>query len=126
MFKRADGVTMALAGLWETWMGPNGEEVDTVCIVTTEANGATSAIHPRLPAIIDAASVELWLDPDERSTDDALRLLHPPGNDFLTFTAIGDAVNKVANDGPEVQKALEAQPAIPAREPEGPAQASLF
>ena len=28
--RRADGMAMGLAGLWETWVGPNGEEVDTV------------------------------------------------------------------------------------------------
>ena len=126
LFRHAGGGTLALAGLWETWMGPNGEEVDTVCIVTTEANGATVAIHSRLPAIIEPGGFALWLDPDERSADEALRLLRPPANDVLTFTAIGDAVNKVANDGPEVQTPLADQPAIPVQAPVGPAQGQLF
>src|SRR5215813_9929250 len=30
-----NGGPIAFAGLWETWSGPNGEEVDTACIVTT-------------------------------------------------------------------------------------------
>jgi putative SOS response-associated peptidase YedK len=126
MFQRRDGGLLAFAGLWETWMGPNGEEVDTACIITTEANGATAAIHPRLPAIIETGHFDLWLDPDERGTDEALRLLRPPLSDVLTFSAIGDAVNKAANDGPEVQSPLDQQPAVPTREPDGPAQASLF
>ena len=37
---------IAFAGLWETWTGPNGEEVDTAAIVTTRAN-RTLAADPR-------------------------------------------------------------------------------
>lgn len=101
--RRTDGVTMALAGLWETWMGPNGEEVDTACIVTTGANGVSSAIHPRLPVVVEQGDVATWLEPDEMATEAALALLKPPDNDVLTFTPIGDLVNKVTNDGPEIQ-----------------------
>ena len=125
LFKRSDGAPLALAGLWETWMGPNGEEVDTACIITTSANGATAAIHPRLPAIIEPDRFGLWLDPDETSTDAAIALLQPPDNDRLSFVAIGDGVNKVANDGPQVQVPLSEQPDVPATAA-GPHQASLF
>ncbi|MGZ9073863.1 MAG: SOS response-associated peptidase, partial [Rhodoplanes sp.] len=36
--RRKGGGPLAFAGLWDAWTGPNGEEMDTVCIVTTRAN----------------------------------------------------------------------------------------
>jgi putative SOS response-associated peptidase YedK len=34
---------IAFAGLWETWTGPNGEEMETAAIVTTDANPTLAA-----------------------------------------------------------------------------------
>ena len=127
LFCRADGTPLALAGLWETWAGPNGEEVDTACIITTEANDATRAVHSRLPAIVEPAAFDLWLEPDESYTEQALALLAPADNEVLNFFAVGPAVNKVAHDGPDIQQPLTAQPAPARTAPvEPPAQASLF
>ncbi len=131
LLRRADGAPIALAGLWETWMGPDGEEVDTACIITTPANQATSAIHPRLPAMVERAAFDLWLDPDESCADAALALLKPAGEEILTFCPVGDLVNKVANDGPEVQRpvwpaALPRADREADREQAAPLQGSLF
>lgn len=104
---RHDGNPMGFAGLWETWVGPNGEEQDTACIVTTAANGATAAIHDRLPAILEPESFDLWLDPDESRADRAFGLLKPPGNEVLDFYEIGASINKVANDSPDVQSPVQ-------------------
>jgi len=131
LLRRRDGDPLGFAGLWETWMGPNGEEVDTACIVTTAANGATSALHPRLPAIIERAQFNLWLDPDEERTNEAYGLLHPPENDVLEFHEIGLAVNKVDHDAPDIQTRLSQkdrpEDVHPNKEPpEEPLQGSLF
>src|SRR5436853_7309211 len=42
------GGPIAFAGLWETWMGPNGEEMETAAIVTTQASADIAPIHPRM------------------------------------------------------------------------------
>src|SRR5690606_21972469 len=53
--------TMALAGLYSTWIGPNGEEVDTVCIVTVAPNLEISGVYDRMPAILQGqAAIDDW------------------------------------------------------------------
>ena len=103
LIRRRDGAPLALAGLWETWAGPNGEEVDTACIVTTMANGAMAAIHDRMPVILEPESFDIWLDCDDHDTRDAEALMCPAADDVLEFWPISTAVNKVANDDASVQ-----------------------
>jgi putative SOS response-associated peptidase YedK len=103
LLHRADGRLMAFAGLWETFLDPSGGEIDTACIVTTSANGATVAIHDRMPAIIDPEDFDAWLDPDE-ARPAPLDLLRPADEDAIAFYAIGTGVNRALNDAPEIQQ----------------------
>lgn len=125
--RRVDGATMGLAALWETWAGPNGEEVDTACIVTTEANALSAAIHPRLPVVLEPGDWARWLDPDDAGADAAAALLRPPADDALAFVPVGDAVGSVGNDGPEIQQPIGPPLALAAgAPPSGEVQPSLF
>lgn len=108
LFRRRDGAPMGFAGLYEVWMGPNGEEVETACIVTTMANGPVSAIHDRMPAILDPRDFDAWLDPDADNSARAARLLRPAAEDVLEFFEIGPAVGSVANDSEEIQRPARA------------------
>src|SRR6185369_4434775 len=60
--KTKSGEPIAFAGLWETWIGPNGEELDTAAIVTTEANAEMAAVHHRAPVIVPPEQFDFWLD----------------------------------------------------------------
>ena len=51
--RRRDGQPVAFAGVAETWTGPNGEEVDTVAIVTAAAAPEMSTLHERVPVTIE-------------------------------------------------------------------------
>jgi len=74
---RSDNAVFAFAGLWETWMGSDGSELDTACIITTAANRAVAAIHDRMPVVIQPEAYALWLDSDNVKADEAAALLVP-------------------------------------------------
>src|SRR5262249_45431704 len=56
------GGPIAFAGLWETWIGPNGEEMETAIIITTAAKGELARLHERTPVIVPPDAFDLWLD----------------------------------------------------------------
>lgn len=105
LIRRRDGAPMAFAGLWETWTGPNGEEVDGACVLTTPANQLISAIHDRMPVILEPEDFDRWLDANSVSAEEALALCAAVGEDVLEYWPIATDVNKVANDDVLIQKA---------------------
>jgi putative SOS response-associated peptidase YedK len=102
LLRRRGGGLMAFAGLWETFADPSGGEIDTACIITTNANGATIAIHDRMPAVLEPEHYDAWIDPDE-TIPPPLSLLRPADEEAIEFYAIAPLVNRVANDGPDIQ-----------------------
>ncbi|HWL06087.1 MAG TPA: SOS response-associated peptidase [Xanthobacteraceae bacterium] len=94
------GEPMAMAGIWETWTGPDGEEIDTAAIVTTEANGTLSSIHHRMPVLIPPEAFAQWLDCGDGTARDSARLMVPAPDEAVTAVPVSDAVNKAENDGP--------------------------
>jgi putative SOS response-associated peptidase YedK len=99
---RADGRPFALAGLAESWMGPNGEELDTVAIVTTGASRDLSVLHHRVPVAIREADFARWLDCSSDSADDAMALLAPPEVGEFTWHEVSTRVNHADNDDPQL------------------------
>jgi putative SOS response-associated peptidase YedK len=104
------GRPMAFAGLWETWTGPNGEEQETAAIVTTNANRTLSAIHERMPVIVDPSAFDLWLDSGKVDAKTATALITPAPENVLEAYEISPAVNRVANDSPKLIEPYGAQP----------------
>ncbi|MGA8495866.1 MAG: SOS response-associated peptidase [Xanthobacteraceae bacterium] len=96
----ADGTAppLAFAGLYETWTGPNGEEVDTAAIITTTANRTLAAVHERMPVFVVPEAFDLWLDCANVEADVAAALIVPADEALLEAYPVSTAVNRVAND----------------------------
>ena len=116
-----DGDPVAFAGLWETWTGPNGEELETAAIITTDANRTLHPIHHRMPVVIAPEAFDFWLDCANVDAKTAAALLVPAPEDLFEAYEISTAVNRVANDTPAIMEPLvrkaEAAPATPAEAP---------
>ena len=103
LIRRPTREPLGFAGLWETWSDPTGGEIDTACIVTVAASGPMTAIHDRMPAILEPKDFAAWLDVDGEKTEVAQELLRPAAEDALEFIALSSAVNRVGNDDSAVQ-----------------------
>jgi len=101
-FKASDDRPLGMAGLWERWRSPDGGELQTCTIITTEANVAVRPIHPRMPAILRPEDYALWLDPGLDARDPLEALLVPVADDALVGYRVSRRVNAPANDDPEV------------------------
>jgi putative SOS response-associated peptidase YedK len=129
------GQPMAFAGLWESWMGPNGEEQETAAIVTTQASASIAHIHDRMPVIVPPEAFDFWLDPNVDG-ETASAVIAPAPDAAIEAYEVSSAVNRTANDSPELLLPLtEPEAVAPAEKPKRPkkekskvddGQASLF
>jgi putative SOS response-associated peptidase YedK len=101
---------IAFAGLWETWIGPNGEEMETAAIITTPANRELAGLHDRMPAIVPPENFEAWLDCGKVDAKTAAALCAPAREGLLEAYEISTAVNRTESDGPELTAPVSDQP----------------
>ena len=120
------GEPLAFAGLWETWTGPNGEELDTAAIVTTRANKTLAPIYERMPVIVPPEAFDLWLNAGEVDAATAAALIAPAPDGLLEAYEISTAVNRTANDSADLMAPAPAGTAgdaqAPAKTPPAPAK----
>ncbi len=89
---------IGLAGLAETWIGPNGEELDTVAIVTAPASADLAVLHHRVPVTIAPDDFDRWLDCSANDAETAMALLTAPEEGEFVWHEVSTRVNRVAND----------------------------
>jgi putative SOS response-associated peptidase YedK len=103
---RSGGV-FGLAGLYETWHDPEGEDVSSCTVITTEANSLIAPIHNRMPVIIPAKGRDEWLDTETSDLDTLSGLLVPYSPDEMDAYEVSPFVNYAANDSPKCIEPLK-------------------
>ncbi|MEF8702044.1 MAG: SOS response-associated peptidase [Candidatus Accumulibacter sp. UW26] len=109
-----EGELFGFAGLGERWVSPDGEEIRSCCIITTDANALMAPIHERMPAILCASDYAAWLDPKQTDPDALRRLLGPAEAAGMLAYPVSRAVNSSRGDAPTFVQAAASSGGDPA------------
>jgi putative SOS response-associated peptidase YedK len=96
----ADDAPMALAGFYASWMGPNGEEIDSVATITVPANAQLAVVHDRMPAILSGDEIDAWLNVGDVRAAEAASLVAPLADGAMKFHPVSTRVNSARDDDP--------------------------
>lgn len=107
------GEPLALAALYSNWIGPQGEEVDTVATITVPAGPDVDYIHDRMPAILQAEQFDAWLDVRGVRFGEVKAFIEPLPAQTLAAHPVSTRVNSATNEGPDL-----IEPIVPTPEAE--------
>ena len=102
---RADGSSLAMAGLYEWWHDPAKDRDDpdawllSTVVVTTAASQALEHIHDRMPVVLAPEAWAQWLDPSVTDVTVVQPLLSGAGEPDVVAYPVATAVNDVRNNG---------------------------
>lgn len=83
----------AMAGLYDYWTSPGGENISSCTIITTEANEFMRDIHHRMPVIVRPEDYDVWLNPEVHDEKLLKQVLQP----FDTLQMKAHRVSLVVN-----------------------------
>ena len=99
------GKPFGLAGLYNIWKSPEGEQICTSTIITTDANEIIQPLHDRMPVITSPDAYDLWLDPKIRDKALLQNILKSYPAEELEVYEVTPKVNSPKNNAPEnIQK----------------------
>jgi putative SOS response-associated peptidase YedK len=93
--------------VWERWKDAGRATVETCSILTTTPNAVTSAIHDRMPVILDPDSYDLWLDPGMKDKQEVSDLLKPYDARLMRCYSVSSRINSVVNDDADCSARIE-------------------
>ena len=73
--RRENYETFWLGGIWSKWTSPDGTEIESCCILTTEPNNLIKSLHNRMPVVVPNGYEEEWTEQVKDS--DELKSLLP-------------------------------------------------
>ena len=96
----SDHAPMSLAGIWEHWMNPEGQDIETFSILTTTSNNLIQPLHDRMPVILQPADYGLWLSKNTHNPHELIHLYQPYSAEKMSLYEVSNLVNNPRFDSP--------------------------
>lgn len=93
--------SFAFAGLWDEWSSPDGSQIRSCTIITTEPNEMMSSLHNRMPVILPPEDYPLWLDPAPQSPEFLQPMIKSYPSEEMAAYPVSTVVNNPKNDRAE-------------------------
>lgn len=102
-----NGQLFAFAGIYDTWLTPEGDKLSTCAIITTAPNDLMSGIHDRMPVML--TNEDKWLD---RSAErrDLFNLLTPFPTSEMTAYPVSKSLGNVNNNSKACLERVDLSP----------------
>jgi putative SOS response-associated peptidase YedK len=97
-----DDKLFAMAGLFDRWKAPSGEEIHSFTIITTKANDLLSEVHDRMPVILSREDEDVWLEPGTLEAAERERVLRPFPSERMETYPVSRQVNDLSRDSEEL------------------------
>jgi len=106
-----DKQSLAIAGLYESWINPAANSpITTAAIITREAAGIVAPIHHRMPVILPKDLWSTWLSNKSLTPDEIEHYLNminlKQTDEQLTFWPVSDEVNNARNIGAQLAQEI--------------------
>jgi putative SOS response-associated peptidase YedK len=98
--------TFAFAGIYDTWVGENGEQVQSYAIITCQPNKVSGEIHNRMPVILPRDAEDAWLD-HEADPMDLMKYLQPAPDTGMEAYPVSKGIGSPKNNTPDVIKRVQ-------------------
>jgi len=97
-FQVDGGALFCFAGLWDLWRTPAGETWETFTLLTTRANGTVQPIHHRMPVVLTAERIGLWIQEGPLSRDTLDHIRQPLSEERIGSYPVQTKVNRALHD----------------------------
>ncbi|GGH44332.1 putative SOS response-associated peptidase YoqW [Paenibacillus silvae] len=101
-----DDSLFSLAGLYDTWIGPDGNKLSTCTIITTEPNSLMEDIHNHMPVILNSDDEAEWLARNNEDVQSLLSLLKPYQASEMRAYEVPKEVGNVRNNNEGLLKEI--------------------
>ncbi len=100
-----DRELFTFAGIWENWISPEGTNIKTCSIITTESNEFMQPIHHRMPVILPRENEFDWISDKMKDSKMLLPFLKPYEKNMLAYEISKD-VNSPRNNYKELIQSI--------------------